>query len=147
MERNMLVALLKNLFQRQMLGVLATHNMAGPYVSLVAFAVTDDLRHLVFITSRSTRKFTNMTTNGNVSMLIDNRSNQAADFSQALAVTVIGHAVEVQVQQQPELLPLFLGKQPELESFTLDSAFALMKILVDRYIVVRGFSDVNEVVM
>ena len=65
----------------------------------------------------------------------------------ALAVTVIGHAVEVQVQQQPELLPLFLGKQPELESFTLDSAFALMKILVDRYIVVRGFSDVNEVVM
>ena len=130
-----------------MLGVLATNNAAGPYVSLVAFAVPSDLKHLVFITNRSTRKFTHMTANDNVSMLIDNRSNQAADFSQALAVTVLGHAAEVQAPHEPELLPLLLGKHPDLESFTFEPSYALMKILVDRYIVVRGFSDVTEVVM
>jgi nitroimidazol reductase NimA-like FMN-containing flavoprotein (pyridoxamine 5'-phosphate oxidase superfamily) len=96
MEQKMLETLLKNLFQQQMLGVLATHATAGPYVSLVAFAETEDLKRLVFITSRSTRKFSNMTANSNVSMLVDNRSNHAADFSQAMAVSVIGHAVEVQ---------------------------------------------------
>ena len=147
MERNMLESLLKNLFQQQMLGVLATHDAAGPYVSLVAFAETEDFKRLVFISSRSTRKFTNITANNNVSMLVDNRSNQAVDFSKALAVTVIGHAVEVLGRRGSELLPLFIGKHPDLESFTLDPSFALMTILVDRYIVVRGFTDVIEVVM
>jgi hypothetical protein len=46
-----------------------------------------------------------------------------------------------------ELFPLFLSKHPDLKSFTLDSSFALMTILVDRYIIVRGFADVTEVVM
>jgi heme iron utilization protein len=147
MEQKMFETLLKNLFQQQMLGVLATHATAVPYVSLVAFAETEDLKRLVFITSRSTRKFTNITANSNVSMLVDNRSNQAADFSQALAVSIIGHAVEVQGRQIAELFPLFLGKHPDLKSFTLDSSFALMTVLVDRYIIVRGFADVTEVVM
>ena len=147
MERNKLEVLLKDLFRQQMLGVLATSGAAGPYVSLVAFAVTEDLRRLVFITSRSTRKFTNITASSNVSMLIDNRSNQAADFTEALAVTLIGHTVEVHGRQKSDLLPLFLGKHPDLESFALDPSFALMTILVDRYVAVLGFADVTEITM
>ena len=147
MERNKLEVLLKDLFRQQMLGVLATSGTAGPYVSLVAFAVTEDLRRLVFITSRSTRKFSNITASSNVSMLIDNRSNQAADFSEALAVTLIGHTMEAQGRQKSELLPLFLSKHPDLETFAFDPSFALMTILVDRYVAVLGFADVTEITM
>ena len=129
MERNKLEVLLKDLFRQQMLGVLATSGAAGPYVSLVAFAVTEDLRRLVFITSRSTRKFTNITASSNVS----------------LAVTLIGHTMEAQGRQKSELLPLFLSKHPDLETFSFDPSFALMTILVDRYVAVLGFADVTEI--
>ena len=50
-------ALLRGLFARQRLGVLATHGPEFPYASLVAVRAADDLRHHYFSTTRATRKF------------------------------------------------------------------------------------------
>ena len=75
--------------------MLATmSDTSEPYVSMVAFAAVEGLGRLLFFTSRSTRKFHNMLSCSWVSMLIDNRTNQASDFDNALAATVIGRATE-----------------------------------------------------
>ena len=49
--------LLRELFARERLGVLATHGPEHPYASLVAVRASDDLRRLYFSTTRATRKF------------------------------------------------------------------------------------------
>ena len=78
----------------QYFAVLNTLSEGLPYSNLVSYAVSDDLKTLVFITDRNTRKFRNMQENNNISLLIDNRTNQPSDISQAVAITVVGTAHE-----------------------------------------------------
>jgi nitroimidazol reductase NimA-like FMN-containing flavoprotein (pyridoxamine 5'-phosphate oxidase superfamily) len=51
---------LKELFDKQRIGVLSTQKRNRPYASLVAFVVTDDLKSFVFATPRTTRKYSNI---------------------------------------------------------------------------------------
>jgi nitroimidazol reductase NimA-like FMN-containing flavoprotein (pyridoxamine 5'-phosphate oxidase superfamily) len=51
---------LKELFRSQSLAVLATQEEELPYVTLVAFVSSEDLRYLLFATTRSTRKYANL---------------------------------------------------------------------------------------
>ena len=72
------------------------------YSNLVAFAETEDLKHILFITSRPTQKYRNLSHNPRVSMLIDSRSNAEADFHDAVAVSVavaVGSIVGVAVSE------------------------------------------------
>ena len=87
---------LRELFRHQRLGVLSTHNHGQPYTSLVAFNSSEDLKCLYFATTRSTRKYANLSADPRVAMLIDNRSNSASDFKRAVAVTATGIAGEVE---------------------------------------------------
>ena len=130
---------LRALFTSQLLAVLATTSPTGPYTSLVAFVVSDDLRTLAFATARSTRKFKNMLVHRPVSLLIDNRSNRPSDFDVGLAVTVLGEAFEAHGQQRQVLRELFLARHPSLRPFVLDPATALMAVAVSGYVVVDRF--------
>ena len=78
---------LRTLFDGQRLAVLATHSEGQPYCSLVAFVPSDDLRDLVFATTRATRKFANMQGDERVALLVDSRSNCDEDFHRAVAAT------------------------------------------------------------
>ena len=84
--------LIRELFESQKLAVLGTQNEGQPYANLVAFAPSDDLKSLYFVTARATRKYANIEADARVTVLIDNRSNEDADFSQAAAVTATGTA-------------------------------------------------------
>jgi len=94
-QKDELEQLLRQLFTDQLLAVLGTQSQSGPYGSLVAFYATDDLKHLLFATTRSTRKYDNLTRIPQVAMVIDNRSNKEGDFHEAIAVTAIGTVKEV----------------------------------------------------
>ena len=96
-DPSILNASLKDLFQQQLHAVLATADAAGPYASLVAFAASSDLRQLVFVTGRNTRKFKNLLASGTAALLIDNRVNTSTDLTGALAVTVLGRARESEI--------------------------------------------------
>jgi hypothetical protein len=54
---------IKNLFDSQSLAVLATQSNAQPYASLVAFAATEDLKQIIFLTPNTTRKYANIESN------------------------------------------------------------------------------------
>ena len=133
---------LKFLFQSQRFAVLATHDEGQPYVSLMAFAATDDLKWLIFATQRDTRKHANIVSNPRAAALIDNRSNQNSDTQQAIAVTALGEIRELDKEQH---LSRFLSKHPQLESFIKPPSCALLGMQVHSYVVVEGLQDVQEV--
>ena len=138
---------LKDLFASQRLGVLATFGRGQPYSSLVAFAATEDLKHLVFATTRATRKYANLSTESRVALLVDNRSNQDTDFHSAIAVTAMGNAKEVTRSERDRFLRLYLAKHPHLEEFVNSPTCALLKVSVDTYYMVKRFQNVMELHM
>lgn len=136
--------LLQDLLAGQPLAVLSTHQAGQPYSNLIAFAADPNLEHIFFATTRATRKFANITADPRVALLIDNRSNQEADFAEAAALTVLGSAHEVHGSEKEEGLALFLAKHPYLQDFVSAPTCALLKVKVFKYILVSRFQEVRE---
>ena len=136
--------LLRDLFATQNLAVLATHSQQQPYASLVAFVATDDLQHIYFATPKTTRKFANLTADGRVAILINNSTNQSADFHQAIAVTVVGDAEEITGPARERQLNDYLAKHPYLEEFAKSPTCALVRVTARSYYLVRNFQQVLE---
>ena len=138
---------IKDLLSSQNLAVIATQKEGQPFTNLVAFAATDDLKHLVFATNRATRKYANLMADSRMSMLIDNRQNQASDFHNATAVAAIGRVEEVKGPEKADFTKLYLSKHSHLKAFATAPTCALMKLRVDRYNIVRRFQNVTELWM
>lgn len=134
--------LLKEVIGTQYFAVLNTLGEGLPYSNLVAFAISDDLRTLVFITDRNTRKFRNIQENNNISLLIDNRTNQPSDISQAIAITVIGTAHEER-DKKNGLKDIFLSRHPQLRHFVDNPNNAMILVAVSDYII-AGFDKTQR---
>jgi nitroimidazol reductase NimA-like FMN-containing flavoprotein (pyridoxamine 5'-phosphate oxidase superfamily) len=128
---------LKRLCASQRLCVLATQHDGQPYSNLVAFAEADELRSLIFVTSRNTRKYTNSVSNHKVAIMIDSRTNQTSDFTTALAVTAIGTVEEVTGIERDKLASTYIAKHPYLSGFVDRPEQALMKVKVSEYVIAR----------
>lgn len=135
---------LRELFASQPLAVLSTDCNGHPYASLVAFAVSEDLRRLFFATDRNTRKFANLRSNSRVALLIDNRSNSVADFTQAVAVTVLGSCREMSGTERSDAERFYLEKHPHLEEFVSSPGCALIHVTVRSLYLVSRFQNVTE---
>ena len=133
----------KKLGDEQLFAVLATVNEEQPYVSLVAFALTNDIKKLVFVTPRETRKFRYMEKNSHVSLLVDNSSNQSLDVTEALAVTVSGNAIEAKGSERERLLKLFIEKHPDLKDFAESDDSVIVSIDIKRLDIVEKFKNVE----
>jgi nitroimidazol reductase NimA-like FMN-containing flavoprotein (pyridoxamine 5'-phosphate oxidase superfamily) len=138
---------LKRLCRGQSLGVLSTCREGKPYSSLIGFVASDDLKSIVFATMRHTRKYNNLRDNGQVSILIDSRTNQIEDFSDAAAATAIGTAHEVSGKQRDELAAAYTKRHFYLRDFISDPHCALILVKVKRYILVSQFQQVVEMDM
>lgn len=109
---------------------------------MVAFTETSDLRSILFATTRGTRKYGNISFRSGVALLVDNRSNEVADISDAMAVTAIGTAREVSESGRETLDRVYLEKQPHMKEFLSSPSTALIKVDVESYIVVSRFQKV-----
>jgi len=138
---------LRELFTTQRLAVLSTHNKGQPYASLVAFAASNDLKYLYFATTRATRKYRNIAHDPRVAFLIDSRTNQEADFHDAIGVTATGRAFEVEARAEEAAMAIYLAKHPYLETFVGSPTCALFAAQVERYYLVERFQKVTEVHM
>ena len=143
-EKEELTNLLKKLFSDQLLAVLGTQSQQGSYGNLVAFAATDDLKNLIFATTRSTRKYENLIEAPRVSMVMDNRSNREIDFHEAVAVTATGTAKDINGSDRVHLQKLYLEKHPYLIDFVAAPTCALIRVDVETYYIVRQFQQVRE---
>jgi hypothetical protein len=136
--------LLKELFKGQLFAALATRQSDRPYSNLIAFAATEDLKNILFVTGRETAKYANLVSNGVVSVLIDNRTNQDSDVRNAVAVTAVGLAEEVTDVRRENLLQLYLVKHHSMGKFAYSPGSALFSIKVKEYFIVRNFQEVVE---
>jgi uncharacterized pyridoxamine 5'-phosphate oxidase family protein len=134
--------ILKEVVKTQYFAVLNTLGDGLPYSNLVSFTITDDLRSLLFVTDRNTRKFRNIQENNSISLLIDNRTNRPSDISQAIAVTVIGTAHEER-DKMNNLKDLFLARHPQLKQLVDNPNNAMILVAVSEYII-AGFDKTQR---
>jgi len=135
---------LGELFRSQNLAALSTHHAGQPYASLVAFYAADDLKHIYFVTPKTTRKFANLTADNRVAVMVNSSSNQASDFHQAISVTAVGRAKEVAGADKERILGQYLAKHPHLEDFVRSPTCALVQVVVGSYYMVKNFQNVME---
>lgn len=136
--------MLRELLGGQKLAVLSTHNGGQPYASLVAFAFSDDLGTLYFVTPRTTRKFSNLQRDRRMALLITSSTNRETDFHEAMAVTVVGSAAEIQGPDKEAALDHYIARHPYLEDFARSPTCAFVRVSAHTYILVKNFQHVME---
>ncbi len=143
MHTDVLRARIDHLLNAQLQGVLATQQHAQPYTSLMAFAHTPDLQRLIFATYRDTQKHANLLLNSAVSFLIDDRSNDPADYQHAMAISACGYARAIPDDERVMSLAIYLAKHPTLRDFVTSPECALLSIAVSCYRVISQFQAVE----
>ena len=139
-----LLKIIRELIMSQKLAALSTQDHGQPYINLMAFAATDDLKYLFFATSRATRKYANLMADARVALLIDNRTNQEVDFVNAVALTALGKVWELLGLEREQALPIYLEKHPFLKDFVMSPSCSLLRLKVDKYILVTRFQEIRE---
>ena len=134
---------LNDILSQQKFAVLNTVDGKIPYCNLVSYAITEDLKTMGFVTKTNTRKYRNIRSNNNVSFLIDNRTNQPEDIKNAIAITLIGSAIEDH-ENDSMLKRLLLSRHPFLTEFINepDTAFVTVSI---KEAIIAGFSFTQRI--
>jgi hypothetical protein len=135
---------LEGLLAAQPLGVLATESEHEPYASLLAFAA-EGIWELFMATPRSSRKWGKVAANANVSFLVDDRLNVTADFTEAVAATAMGVALECTDEEAVSGRELLCGRHPHLRDFLEAPSTSLLRVHVSRWYVVERFQNVTLV--
>jgi heme iron utilization protein len=135
---------IKSLLESQRFAVLATNDQEQPYLFLMAFAAADDLKKIVFVTERNTHKYIYLKSNQRVALLMDDRENRGSDTRDAVAITVLGEADEVEGNEANHLRDLYLARHPYLTEFAQSPSCAIMRVRVKSYQIVRKFQEVVE---
>ena len=125
--------------------VLATAFRGKPYTSIVAFALTKDMKGALFATPKDTRKYRNLIKNSHVAILIDNRKNRVRDYMGAESVTILGTAKAVRRGKRwHELFRIIVRKHPALREFVKAPSTALILIEAKRCVHVSQFQVISE---
>jgi heme iron utilization protein len=124
--------------------VLATDAAGQPYTSLIAYALTPDMKGVLFATPKATRKYRNILKNPRVSLLIDTTTNTPKDYMKAESVTLLGNARPIRRSKtRTELAAIFLKKHPKLEETIHSRKIALIFIKISKCIHVTKFQSVS----
>jgi uncharacterized pyridoxamine 5'-phosphate oxidase family protein len=135
---------LEELDRNEMSAVLATDGGGQPYTSLVSFALSPDLKGLIFATPKATSKYKNIVNNPFVSVLIDNRRYAGDDIMRGEAVTILGVAKTVRRGKRwQELARILVEKNPALSGFINAPTTVLIYVEASRYIHVGRFQTVT----
>ena len=133
------------LIDEQPYAILCTQGQGQPYGSLVAFAVTEDLKSAVFATPISTRKYRLLCECDHVALVIDSRSRSSEDMMGIEAVTATGRAVQIQPGLEFENWSrLLTGRHRQLDSFVKSPTTALFRVDIVRYFHVSHFQEVRQ---
>ena len=141
-NREKVVGQIAELMNTQRFAVLSTQQNNQPYASLVAFAVSTDLKHVYFLTPNTTRKYENLTANPKVAVLVNDSRNQAEDIENAASVTGTGVAHVVVNGENQAALDDYLQRHPHLKAFAAAPTTAFISITMNRYFMVNRFQNV-----
>lgn len=136
---------LRVLNKKQRHAVLATYSNGQPYTSLMSYALTHDMKGVILITPRLTRKYKNILKNNKVSLLIDTRSNLEKGYLNAESITILGNAQPAKKGNKwSKLAQIFLKKHPKLIDFVYSPETAIILIEIKHCFHVTKFQEVSE---
>lgn len=136
---------LKILNKTERHAVLATVFSGKPYVSILAYALTRDMKGVLFATPKDTRKYKNLLKNKHVALLIDNRKNTDRAYAGAESVSILGTAKPVRRGKRwQELSYILIRKHPALKKFIQAQTTALVLLEAKRCVHVSQFQMVSE---
>jgi nitroimidazol reductase NimA-like FMN-containing flavoprotein (pyridoxamine 5'-phosphate oxidase superfamily) len=125
--------------------VLATACENKPYTSIVAFALTQDMKGVLFATPKNTRKYRNIIKNNHVAVLIDNRNNTDKAYMGAESVSILGTAKPVRRGKRwLELSRVFVRKHPALKEFVRAPSTGLILVEATHCVHVSQFQMISE---
>lgn len=135
---------LKRLNETEYFAVLATIENDRPYTSLVAYAVTPDLKKVVFTTPKDTRKYKNIINSGYVALLIDNRLKSDKNLMNTEALTITGAAKPLRRGKiRDEYIRIFLEKHPDFEEFIKSATTAIIAVDIAQCVHVSEFQTIT----
>ena len=134
-----------SVLSKQHLGVLATTGEQYPYTSLVGFVPTPDMKNIVFATMKQTRKYENIIRHPRISLLVNSSTNTAGDFKDAAAITIMGSCAQSSGEEKKDLQKIYLERFPFLKDFIKNPSCELVKIKIERFIVVTRFQEVKYI--
>lgn len=125
--------------------VLATASEGQPYTSLVAYAITPDVKGILFATPKKTTKYKNILKNRRVGLLIDSRSSAGNDYVRTEAITILGKAIPLRhSRKREELSAVLVKKHPELSGFIRYANTALIVVEIAHCYHVGKFQKISE---
>ena len=136
---------IRGLVQREQFAVLCTQGHNQPYGSVVAFAISQNLKTAVFATPTATRKYRLLSRCDRVALVVDDRGGHPDNMMKVEAITATGQAC--QVEAGPEFdgwAELLVARHPYLKSFVAAPSTALFRIDILRYFYVTRFQEVHQ---
>ena len=145
MEKKFYDETVNSVLSGQRLGVLATTGEEYPYTSLIGFVTTPEMKSIVFATMKQTRKYENILKHPRVSLLVNSSNNTADDFKDAAAITIMGSCAPTSGEEKKDLQKIYLERFPFLKDFIKDPSCELIKIKIERFLVVTRFQEVRYI--
>lgn len=137
---------IKKLLDKQIFAVLCSLMDKQPYSDIMAFMPYENYHSIIFITARTTRKYSNLKKHPECSMFIDNRRNKTSDCLDAQGVNASGKAYELKPGlESAQIAQMFLKRHPALEDFIESPTVAIFKLEVSTYYFVENFQEVTEI--
>ena len=136
---------IRRLANEQDYGVLCVQGGGQPYGALVAFAFSEDLRHVTFSTPIATRKYRLLAECDHVALVIDNRPDKIDELMEVEAVTATGrsHLIE-RGEEFDHWAGLLVLRHPYLKAFVQAATCALFRVDVVRFLHVVRFQEVRQ---
>lgn len=128
----------------QSLGILATQTEEYPYLTLVSFVSSNDIKTIIFATLKESRKYENIQENKKVSIFIGSQKNIIEDYKDAKALSFYGIIKKTTKKQSSEYKKLYLKKHPHFAEFLSDPQCKLMVISVKKITLSMRFQEVRE---
>ena len=127
--------------------VLATTREGKPHCSLMAYMTDEEGEWIYMVTHRSTTKYTNLLSNEQVSLLVDNRCDgMLADRSNLQALTVHGtfHAVEEEGAKK-QILVQVRERHPHMREFLDNPEAEIISVRVNSFLFLDGILDAHHI--
>jgi uncharacterized pyridoxamine 5'-phosphate oxidase family protein len=133
---------IENALQANRFAILATEGKGQPHMSLIAITPVAGFHKLIFSTYRNTVKYSNLSENGKVAVLIENGNCKNLSLQGNFILTAFGHAEEIRVGNDL-MLQSHLERHPEMKSFIQSEECALIQITINAFQLVLGIEDVH----
>ena len=120
--------------------VLATSTGRKPYCSLMAYVTNQECTEMYMVTHRQTQKYENLTTNPDVSVLIDTRDTSPRSAARAMTVEGVFQTIKDPAKQEKVRLRL-LSAHPDLVEFMGHPEAEVFQIKIKSFLLLDGLTQ------